>query len=184
MPTRFLLGALALVCALAFVVPAYAITINGVDYTLFAKTTIKMEDGNTTIDGNVGVNDVGGFLRIGAQNKITGTATADKIFFGTGSTVGHCEFNTSAGGHPAASCATPAPAPRPVTAWPPLPVPVVPNCVNAQPDLTVPVNGTASPAPGCFGDVSLKDGATLNLSAGTYNFKSLRMESGSILNGN
>src|SRR5215831_12306465 len=47
MPTRFLLGALAFVCALAFVVPAQAVTINGVDYTLFAKTTIKMEEGNT-----------------------------------------------------------------------------------------------------------------------------------------
>jgi hypothetical protein len=177
-------GIVAFFCALAEVVPADAVTINGVDYVLFGKTAIKMEDGGTNVPGNVGVNDVGGLLRIGANNSISGTATADRMFFGTGAQVTSCEFNTSTGGNPNTVCGTQSAASVPITAWPPLPVPLVPSCVDTQPDLVVPPNGSASPSPGCFGDIRLRDGATLTLSPGTYNFRSVRLETGSTLDGN
>jgi hypothetical protein len=184
MRRRFFLGTLALLCALAFVVPAQAITINGTDFVLFAKTTIKMEDGPTVINGNVGVNDVGGLLRIGAGNTINGIAIADRMFFGSGAKVTDCEFNTSTGGNPSAVCGTQSPAVLPITSWPPSPVPVVPSCVNTNPDVIVPAGGSLALAPGCYGDVDVRDNATLTLSAGTYNFKSLRLQTGSLLDGN
>jgi hypothetical protein len=179
-----LLVGLAFLCALAFVAPAHAITIDGTDYALFAKTAIEMEDGESTILGNVGVNDVGGLLRVGAFNNIVGTATADDLFFGTASQVSVCAFNTSGGVDPDAVCGRQAQAITPITAWPPAPVPTVPPCVNTWPDVIVHHRDSVSLDPGCYGDVRIGDGATLTLAAGTYDFKTLRLENGSLLNGN
>src|SRR5262245_61369969 len=136
MGTRGLLGTLAFFVACTFVAPANAANIGGTDFALFGKTAVKMEDsaanpaspGFLKIEGNVGVNDVGGLLRIGKNNIITGTAIADNIFFGQGASVGTCVFNNSTGVDPATVCGTivsPAPAGTfPIVAWPPLAVPV------------------------------------------------------------
>ena len=105
MRTGVLPGALAILCALAFAGPADAINIGGTDYTLFAKTNVKMKDGSLlSIQGNVGVNDVGGLLRIGASNRIMGAAFADTMVFGRGAKVDNCAFNASTRGDPTAAC--------------------------------------------------------------------------------
>ena len=177
------LGGLTFLCALAFVAPAHAIMIDGINYVLFAKKAIELEDGRTTIVGHVGVNDVGGVLRVGAFNSIFGIARADGMFFGTASLVDACDFNTSTGIDPDAVCGSQAPAGAPMTAWPPSPVPAAPSCVETRPNLVVHHRGSASLAPDCYGDVRIADGATLTLGAGTYDFKSLRLENGSLLDG-
>ena len=184
MSARVLIAVLALLCAPGFVVvaPADAVVINGVDYVLFGKTAVKMEDGGfMNILGNVGVNDVGGLLRVGAHNAIVGTATADTMFFGSASSVAACEFNTSTGGNPNVACGSQGPTlPLPLTAWPPLPLPAVTPC---PPDVTVAPGATLNLAPGCRQDVRVRDGATLNLSPGLYEWKSLRVETGATVNG-
>jgi hypothetical protein len=179
-----LLGGLAILCALAFIAPADAITINGKTYVLFAKTAIEMEDGWTAIFGNAGVNDVGGRLRVGAFNIIRGTAAADDMFFGTHSVVDGCDFNTSTGVDPNAVCGSQAPVTAPITVWPPAPVEPVPSCVNTQPSEIVPHGESKILDPGCYGDVRIGGEATLTLAAGTYSFKSLRLKNRSHLNGN
>lgn len=195
MRTRVLLGALAFLCALAFVVPAGAVTINGVDYTLFAQCKIGMEDGPTNITGNIAVNEIcgveQGFIRIGAHNIVNGTATANRMFFGTGSSVTTCKFNFVTGGNAEAACGNIPPDPippgavLPITAWPPAalgPIPVVnPGAAN----FVCQAFQTCNVAAGAYRDIIAKDNSTLNLdNAATYDARNLYIENGAILNGN
>src|SRR5206468_4685024 len=88
MRNRIVLGTLLLLCAVAMVTPASAVTVNGVDYVILAKSAILMENsadciplpvntlGCTIINGNVGVSDTTGTLKIGSNNIINGSATA------------------------------------------------------------------------------------------------------------
>jgi len=180
MRTRVLPGALAILCALAFAVPAGAINIGGTDYTLLGKTNVTMKNGSLlSIQGTVGVNDVGGRLRIGASNKITG-AVADTMFFGSGATVDNCAFNTSTGGHPTAACLEISSTILPITAWPPVPVPVVSAGVR---DPICPTDGALDLAPGNYRNLQVNAGCVLALIAGNYNFKSLHMRAGSTMTG-
>jgi hypothetical protein len=192
MRTRVFLGALAFLCALAFVVPAGAVTINGVDYVLFAQCKIGMEDGPTNITGNIAVNEAcgveNGLLRIGAHNIVNGTATANRMFFGTGASVTTCQTNASAGGSADNVCGNippdliPFPVALPITAWPPLPVPVV--VPGATDFVCAPFTTCPLPA-GAYRDIKVRDGATLNLdTAGTYQARSLLVETAATLNGN
>jgi hypothetical protein len=189
MRTKALLGILALASALAFVGPADAITVNGVDYALFARCKIGMENGPISITGpnaNVAVSEIcgaqNGFLHIGVNNVIEGTAIANNMFFSNGASVGTCNFNNSTGGNPGVVCGaqnSPVPPPfNPITAWPPLPVPVV--TLSATSVLCPP---TCNPAPGNYRDIRAKDGASLNLAAGTYNARNVLIESGATLAG-
>ena len=155
------------------------------------------------IVGNVGVSDVPnpanlnqGRLQIGAKNDIVGTAIANRILFGTGSQTDTCEFNTSV---PAPSvgangqCINPPVTPLPagtlplVAAWPPGPLGAVPTdaCVNAAgaQNVTVAAGAVLALAPGCYKAVVVNSGGTLNLSAGSYIFKSLVLKAGSTMNG-
>ncbi len=188
MRTRVLLGALAFLVACAFVAPAGAMNIGGTDYVLYGKTAVKMEDGPVVINGNVAVNDAGGLLRVGAGNKIFGTATADRMFFGTGSQVDVCEFNTSTGGDPVAACGNippdpnpPGAGPFPLNAWPPQAVPVsFPVSASNQ---VCPAGGALALAPGNYGELDVKDNCVLTLGAGDYNFKKVRLQNGSTTDG-
>jgi len=120
MRNRILLGILVALCTLALVTPASAVTINGVEYTILAKSKILMEGSDDcphilnppgvpppgkvcmNIIGNVAVSDGNnpadqndGRLQIGSNNDIRGEVIADEILFGTGSQSDSCEFNTS-----------------------------------------------------------------------------------------
>ena len=185
MRTRLFLGSLVFLIALAFVLPAGAANINGTDYVLFARCKIGMEDGPTDITGNIAVNEIcgteNGLLRVGAHNQVHGTATANRMFLGTNSQVDACEFNTLTGGNPAA-CGTTAAATLPITAWPPLPVPVV---VPGAADFTCAASTTCNLPAGAYRNIKVRDGATLNLDInGTYQAKTLLVENLATLNGN
>src|SRR5262245_7744805 len=169
--TVVLVAAIALVGA----VPAAAVKIGGTDYALFAQCQLGMEDGPTTITGNIAVNEIcgalNGFLRIGAHNVVNGSATANRMFFGSSSSVTTCNFNILAGGDAAAACGNipPDPVPPgatlPVTSWPPLPVPTV---TPGTTDFTCPASQTCNLPHGQYRDISAGDGATLNLDGGVY----------------
>lgn len=199
---RIALGTLLVLCALAFVTPASAVNVNGVEYVLLAKSQILMENskdcepvppdtlGCFIINGNVAVNDLDGIMKIGANNIINGTATANHIVFGTNSHITTCVFNTSSGVPAASVCdniVSPIPAGvLPIAAWPPGPLGAVPvdNCVNAAANVTVAAGATQALAPGCYRDVRINAGGTLNLTpAGAYVFRTLRLIAGSTLNG-
>ena len=72
-----------------------------------------------------------------------------------------------------------------VAAWPPGPLGAVPvnPCVNAAANVTVAAGATLALAPGCYKDVRINAGGTLNLSAGNYVVKNFRMIAGATLNG-
>jgi hypothetical protein len=88
MRNRIAFGFLVALCALALSMPAGAATVNGVDYLLLAKNQILMENSdkcpnpppNPTplhcmfLQGNVGVSDPNGRIRIGANNIISNAA--------------------------------------------------------------------------------------------------------------
>jgi hypothetical protein len=221
MSKRILLGMLVIFCALAMVTPASAVTVNGVDYVFLAKFGILMEQSNDcphdlgdppappagkvcmNIVGNVGVSDVAnpanqnqGRLQISSNNDIVGSATANRILFGTGSQTDDCKFNvgvpaptTGPNGQCINSVVTPLAAgtlPL-VAAWPPGPLGAVPinacvNAVGAQ-SIAVAAGATQALAPGCYKSVLVNAGGTLNLSAGDYIFKGLIMKAGSTLKG-
>jgi len=211
MRNRFLLGSLVLLCALAMVTPASAVVVNGTDWVLLAKTGILMEPSDDcphiidpanppagkicmNITGNVGVSDVGavntaiGRLLIGAKNDIVGLARAHNIVFGTLSETDTCNFDITSGvaPNPPVCHAKSSPALLPiVAAWPPGPLGAVPieTCVNTAANVTVGIGATQALAPGCYKDVRINAGGTLNLSPGLYNFKSLRLIAGATLNG-
>jgi hypothetical protein len=199
---RIAIGTLLILCALALVTPASAVTVNGVEYVILAKSKVLMENsadceplpantlGCMIINGNVAVSDPNGILHIGSNNIINGTATANHIFFGTNSHITECRFNTSSGVDPLTVCdsvVTPLPANTLpiVAAWPPGPLGAVPvdTCVNAAANVTVAAGATQPLAPGCYKDIRINAGGTLNLSAGNYVVKNFRMIAGATLNG-
>jgi hypothetical protein len=200
---RIALGTLVVLCALALVTPAGAVTVNGVDYILLGRIQILMENsadcdplpantlGCLILTGNVGVSDPNGTLKIGANNIINGTVTAHHIAFGTNSHVTECRFDVSSGVDPATVCGTivsplPAGTLPIVAAWPPGPLGAVTvdPCVNGAANITVPAGATQSLIPGCYRDVRVNAGGTLNLGAGPYNIRTVRLIAGSTLHGN
>lgn len=217
MRNRIALGTLIVLCALAFVTPAGAATVNGVDYVLLGKSEILMEGSDTCpnppvfptplhclyIQGNVGVSDTNGRLRVGSHNIISNapapgdaTATAHNIVLGSFADIDICRYNVTSGADPATVCGsvvTPLPAGTlPLFAgWLPNSGPLGPvsadPCVNVAASFIVPANGILNlPSPAgvfCYKDIRVNAGATLNLLAGNYKFKSLTLLPGAIVNG-
>jgi hypothetical protein len=203
MLNRIALGTLVILCALALVTPAGAVTVNGVDYILLGRIQILMENsadcdplpantlGCMILTGNIGVSDPNGILKIGANNIINGTVTAHHIAFGTNSHVTECRFDVSSGVDPATVCGTivsplPAGTLPIVAAWPPGPLgPVtVDPCVNTAANVTVAAGATQGLPPGCYRDIRVNAGGTLNLGVGTYNIRNVRLIAGANLHGN
>src|SRR5215831_9081411 len=175
------IGTLAVLSALVVVMPAHAITLpDHGDFLFLADRGIRMEAGPVVLAGQVGVNSPQGLLQIGSHNTLLGTAIAHTIIRGSFSRTDTCVFDTSIGDGVCENIATPPSLPL-VPSWPPLPVPPVDPCVNAEQDVSVPRNAIANLTAGCFGDVRV--GGTLNLGAGTFNFRSLRLLKGAILAG-
>ena len=176
-------------------------TLVGQDQAIF-----EGSDSPKIIQGNVLVTGPNGLVKLGKNITITGTVTAHKIEFhssGTADVQGKCvaniitgpggsgascgphgangEFDAFEAAHP--NCVSPA-------AFSSLcgPTPVVAACANAAAPLTVAEGATLNlPADNpatCFGTTVLEKGSVLNLTApGPYSFKSIRMKSGSQLNG-
>jgi hypothetical protein len=212
---RIALGTLVVLCALAFVTPAGAATVNGVDYVLLGKSEILMEGSDLCtnpptpntglkcmyIQGNVGVSDTNGRLRVGSKNIISNlagnaTATAHNIVMASFSDIDICRYNVTSGAVPASVCGsivTPLPAGTlPLFAgWLPGSGPLGPvsadPCVNTAASFIVPAGGTLDlPSPAgifCYKDIRVNAGGTLNLGPGNYKFKSLTLLPGAIVAG-
>src|SRR5687767_13336850 len=134
MRNRIRLGLLALIGAMAAAMPASAATINGVDYVLFARTEILMEQakdcdplpsdllGCMIITGNVATNEPTGRIRTGINSIINGTVVSNDLVLATGAKLTECQYNVTSGASPAVVCGTvvtPLPAGTlPIVAWP------------------------------------------------------------------
>ena len=205
MKKGILFGLLAIFGALAMITPASAATINGVDYVLFARTEIRMEQakdcdplpgdllGCMIITGNVATNDPTGRILTGINNIINGIVTTNNLVLASGAQITTCRYNVTSGASPAVVCGTvvtPLPAGTlPIIAWPvnggPLgAVAISAGCnVNTAADINVAAGATLNLAPGCYRNVRVNAGGTLNLAAGTYDMRTLRMIAGSEING-
>jgi hypothetical protein len=142
-----------------------------------------------------------GFVRVGANTNIDGTVIADVLFLPDGgATIKHCIANTIVANTAAAqaSCGSGFPVVGTpftdyMTAHPtcvgPLtsglcgPNPVVDNCVNGKPALTVGIPFANPLAPGCYGALTIQSGAVLELVPGVYTFASVNMAVGARLIG-
>jgi hypothetical protein len=179
MRSKIVLGLLAFAVALVFVVPAGAINIGGTEYLLFGRCKIGMENGPIFIDGNVAVNEIcglqNGFLHIGVDNVITGSGTANRIFFGTDASVGVCNFNQNAGGNANNVCGAQNAAVLPITAWPPLPIPTV---TPGATDVTC----TGNLAAGSYRNIQVPNNATCTLQ-GNVDARAVIVGTGGTLNG-
>ncbi len=121
-------------------------------------------------------------LRIGGHNVVRGTATANRMFFGTASQVDVCTFNANVGGNANAACGNiQQGVSLPITAWPPLPVPAV---VPGNSNFTCAAFQTCTLAAGAYRDIVAKDNSVINLDPGvTYQARNLFVENGATLNG-
>jgi hypothetical protein len=124
-----------------------------------------------TIEGDVGANDPGGFLRLGRKTLVEDGATVagDTVAIGNGSQVPVVEANVLKA--PKAIVGSVSGATLPLRD-PFCPIPAL-EC--GGPEVRVERGQSAGPlAPGSYGDVVLKNGATLTLAGGDYQFCSLR----------
>jgi len=222
---RTLIGILSLLfVSFLFAVPASAANLpqcspfpnETTEFALIAENNIIFEPqqagSGRIINGNVLVtnptvtklgSDQGtGFVKVGANTNIQGTAIAETIILPDGgATITHCIANHFVANTPAAkaSCGSGFHAAanadftnfgtaHPTCVEAPLgtltfsslcgPTPVKNACADVSPPLTVAPGDTLTLASGgCFGDLTLGNGAVLNLS-GTFTFKSVKMNSG------
>lgn len=175
-----------LVVAIAVVAVTTATADDARDFLFLARRSVQLEGGPAVIDGNIGVNDPEGLLKVGARNTINGHVVAHRIIFGTGSRVATCEFDVSSGVDPADVCTTiisPVNPPLPLVVWPPFPVPPVDPCIDTQPDLIVPDGATLSLDTACIRNLRVGRNATLILGGGSFDVRSLRLMRGSTLIG-
>lgn len=185
---RAALAVLALGTWLASPGPAAAVSFNvpgcgpGV-FTVIAQTKIGFENGPVDLTGNILVTKDDGLVAVGAHNKIHGTLIADKIFLGTGAVVDTCIADSITGpGTCTTVSGTFSAAPAECKVFDFVPPPIDP-CVNAALLVNVPAGQTESLPPGCYGFVRIGLGATLNLDAGIYFIRELRLLGGATLEG-
>jgi len=194
MAHRILLGTLVVLCALALVTPAGAVTVNGVDYVLLAKHEILMENSDACpnpppiptslhcmfIQGNVGVSDTDGRLRTGSHNIIsnaggTASATAHNIVLASFADIDICRYDITSGATPASVCGTV------VTPLPAGTLPLVVNWQAGSGPLGAVVN---DPCVNTATDVTVAAGGTLTLPLGANNgcYRTVTVGAGGTLN--
>jgi hypothetical protein len=184
MRNTMLFGPLAILFVLALAAPAGTISVGGTEYTLLANKLIGLESGPRVIDGNVGVNDRLGTLKIGQGVTINGTATAHRIEAGSNQQTTKCVFDILVGAGAAGCLTQESPAPLPIVdPWPPIAIAPPPACVATAANFRVPPGETLFLPPGCYGVVTVGAGGTLTLAAGTYNVRDLAVQQGGEVDG-
>jgi hypothetical protein len=161
---------------------ASAIVVNGQDFALLAQNQINLSNGPITINGNVGVNNPGGLLKLGGINvEINGTAISDFTILNKGSRINGTLKTNHLNGTGTATTIQPAPPLPFVTPFPS--VPATDACVDSAPVKTVPPGQSVTlPSGSCFSQLKIGDNATVTLAAGgIYNFGSVQMLKGSTL---
>ena len=145
-------------------------------YVILGLKTVKMKDFAFDNVGNVGVNDAGGMMAWGKKSLFAdgSEVTADVLRrAGKNSSVWDLFANTVVS--PLATVTVRDQGPL---LWSPLPLitPLAPPpaCVPGATALTVPKGGSQTLAPGAYGPVVVQNGATLELTGGTYCFQDLK----------
>jgi hypothetical protein len=187
---RFAFGILGLLGLAFTAAPASAVNVPecGGDFIIFAKKDIVFEAGLTLLTGDIFNQSPTGVIKVGANNVLHGTVSANKIIVSNGAVVdecianvlelqgtGTCTTSTVPGFNPSAACLAAAPIPLP--AFPAVCTPgTVVNIPNNTPGATL--------APGCYSNVRVGKSSTLTLTpGGAYFFKGaeLRLLAGATL---
>ena len=147
---RLAFGILGLLGLAFAAVPAGAVSVPdcGGDFIIFAKEDIIFENGLTLLTGDIFVQSATGQVKVGANNILHGTVSANKIIVGNGAVVDECVANTitllgtgtcttsTIGFTPTAACLAAAPIPLPVFPVACLPGTVI-NIPNNTPGATL-----------------------------------------------
>src|SRR5262245_46657153 len=127
-----------------------------------------------SIEGDVGVNDAGGFLRLGRRTRVGGdaTVTADTVRIGNGSQIPVLFANVLLGSGAKESVGSVSGAILPIQE-PFCTIPAL-DCGGSPVRVKRGATGPQLP-PGSYGDVELEQGSRLFLAGGAYQFCSLRV---------
>ncbi len=139
---------------------------------------------NTRLFGSIAVLSNKGLLRVSADVVQVDGVAPDRNFvaasileFGNGASVQDAYFNrirSGAGDYYVRGTRQPQSFPLPV-ATPALPAELGDSCVNFGPDILVDRDRSRVLSPGCYGDVTVRDGGRLELNAGGFKMRSLRL---------
>lgn len=180
---RFTVGLLFLIGLALGAAPASAVNVPecGGDFIIFAKEKIIFEAGATLLTGDIFVQSATGEVRVGANNILHGTVSANKIVVGNGAVIDECVANTiellgtgkcTVASPPGSFNPTPA-----CLAAAPIPLPAIPAVCNPGTVVNIPNNTPgATLAPGCYTNVRIGKNSTLTLTpGGTYFFKGVEV---------
>src|SRR5262249_21092517 len=147
-------------------------------YVLLGIDTLNMKEFAFTNLGNVGVNDAGGTMSWGNSSVFadhTEGVTDVLQRAGRKSSIYDLFANTIVS--PLAQAGAIVRDPPPVS-WTPLPLikplPPTPSCTPGSTTVAVPKNGSLTLPPGSYGKLVVPNGATLDLTGGTYCFAAVK----------
>jgi hypothetical protein len=174
-------GIVALAALVACVVPAAATPVpsrNMSTYVLLGIDTLNMKEFAFTNVGNVGVNDAGGTMSWGRSSHFAdNTEVVTDILKRAGQKSSMYDLFTNTIASPLARAGATVRNDGPVS-WSPTPLisplPPTPNCVVGSTGVVVPKNGSLTLPPGSYGKVVVANGATLDLTGGTYHFQDFK----------
>ena len=159
-------------------------------YTAVAQTRLDIGS-NIEVSGNFAVTDAGGRLSLGTNlfhDSIPPDSflAADNMEFTTGASANNVFVNNlQLNGTAEVRGTITDPFPFPLTInIPPLPPAVDDTCTASEPSLTVTVaQSPVTISPGCYQDLTVRPGATAELSGGTYIFRTVLVEGNSTAGG-
>lgn len=186
---RIVFGILGLLGIALAAAPASAVNVPGCgEFIIFAKNDIIFEAGNTLLFGNIFLQNPTGKVKVGQNNIIHGTISANRIIVSNGAVVDNCVANVieEQGTGKCTASSTPFAPPAACTASfppPPLVVPAFP--VACAPGTAINATVSQALAPGCYSSVRVGKNATLTLTPGGEYFVKgeLRQLTGSTLIG-
>ena len=147
-------------------------------YVLLGIDTLNMKEFVFTNVGNVGVNDTGGTMSWGKSSHFAdNTEVVTDILKRAGQKSSMYDLFTNTIVSPLAQAGATVRNAGPVS-WSPTPLisplPPTPNCVVGSTPVVVAKNGSLTLPPGSYGKVVVANGATLDLTGGTYHFQDFK----------
>jgi len=178
-PSRAAMTALAV---LGFAAQAHALSSNWLDYTAIGGSRLDIGS-NILVAGNFAVIRPGGTLTLGTNLYHDAVPAdtflaADRMEFTTGASANNVFVNTlqlNGTAEVRGTKTTPLALPLNINV-PPLPANATSPCAVSGVDVTVASGQTQSLPPGCYGNLQVSSGATLDLTGGTYVFRQVLIE--------
>jgi len=186
---RLVLIAIALLALVVVPTLGHTQPRNEDDYVFLVKRFALVKN-ESVVNGNIGVQNARGKLKVGRVASVLGLGVGDRVFLNAGVTVSEVFANTLKF-NPAKTFPGPVtqPVPLPVYVTEPLVVPDPFDPANFPPDFPIGCGGVSKKGdknevfalpPGAYGAVKVAQGGRLVLSAGTYNFCLLEAVRGDI----